>query len=225
MLKLYGYWRSTAAYRVRIALNIKEQPYQQESIHLVKDGGYQHQDAFRELNPQGLVPVLTDNDFTLHQSLAIIDYLEEKFATPSFLPQKTTDRAVVRAMAYDIACDIHPLNNLRVLQYLTKSLNTEDFAKNRWYQHWIATGFGAFEKRLSQLMQVGQLSLNPDNEPKFCWGDTPTVADICLIPQVYNAHRFDVDMSPYPLISAINAHCLTINAFKQATPENQPDAH
>ncbi|WP_018691013.1 maleylacetoacetate isomerase [Algicola sagamiensis] len=209
---LYGYWRSSAAYRVRIALNLKQLPYTHESIHLVKDGGQQHQADFRARNPNGLVPVLVDGDVTLNQSMAILEYLEDRYPETQLLPSDPVERAKVRAVAMDIACDIHPLNNLRILKYLKMPMAQSEEAVNTWYQHWIREGFHALESRLS--LSAG----------KFCFGDEITLADLCLVPQVYNAKRFALEMEQFPVISRITEHCNTIDAFIQALPENQADA-
>jgi len=219
MLKLYGYWRSSAAYRVRIALNLKGLCAEQLSVHLVRNGGEQHQAAFKALNPQELVPALVVMDDTderaelvLSQSLAIIEYLDEAFGGEPLLPDDIEQRALVRAMAMGIACEIHPLNNLRVLQYLTGTLKLDDAAKNDWYRHWVEQGFGALEQQLQQY------------SGRYCFGDQVSLVDICLVPQVYNAKRFNIDLSPYPNICRINDECLTLPAFIDAAPENQADA-
>ncbi|MCL1066408.1 maleylacetoacetate isomerase [Shewanella olleyana] len=215
-MKLYGYWRSSAAYRVRIALNLKLLNAEQVSVHLVKNGGEQHSDMFSQLNPQHLVPAFIDEDeqgeFALTQSLAILEYLEEQYPQQATLPESAKDRAIVRAMSQAIACEIHPLDNLRVLQYLVKEMGVDEEAKMKWYHHWIHLGFSALEKQLSTTS--GQ----------FCFGDTPTMADICLIPQVYNAYRFNVDMAQYPQIVRIWEQCNQLAAFADAAPEMQADA-
>ncbi|MDN3653179.1 maleylacetoacetate isomerase [Thalassotalea ponticola] len=213
MLTLYGYWRSSAAYRVRIALNLKQLPHQHKSIHLVKDGGQQHSAQYKQLNPNELVPTLVDGDMVINQSLAIIDYLDEKYPKVPLYPSDLTGRTAVKALAYDIACDIHPLNNLRVLQYLSQSMGVSDQQKSDWYCHWIEQGFSALEQRLSQCAG------------KFCYRDTPSVADLCLIPQIYNAKRFNVDMSAYPTITRIAENCASLQAFIDAEPEQQADAN
>jgi maleylacetoacetate isomerase len=213
MLKLFGYWRSTAAYRVRIALNLKQIAYENISVHLVKDGGEQHKPEYRSLNPQGLVPLLVDGSLKLNQSIAILEYLEEKYPLPALLPSDVIERAKVRAFCQMIACDIHPLNNLRVLQYLSGPLAVSEDSKNTWYHHWIHQGFAAIEAQLEQ--SAGQ----------FCFGDQVTMADLLLVPQVYNANRFAVDLTPYPRLCAINEQCLMLAAFRDAAPENQPDAN
>lgn len=211
-MKLYGYWRSSAAYRVRIALNLKQLGFDNLPVHLVKNGGEQHSDSYKELNPAELVPTLLDGDFSLNQSLAIIDYLDETYPQPALLPDDVAARAKVRALALDIACDIHPLNNLRVLQYLTGPLAVTEQQKQAWITHWLNIGFTALEQRLTQCS--GQ----------YCFGDSVTLADICLVPQVYNAQRFALDMTPYPYISKIYHNCMQLAAFALAAPEQQPDA-
>jgi maleylpyruvate isomerase len=213
-LTLYTYFRSSAAYRVRIALNLKGLDYQPHFIHLLKDGGEQHQDAYRELNPQGLIPALvTDNEGALTQSLAIIEYLDESYPEPPLLPASASARAFVRSLALMVCCDIHPLNNLRVHAYLKDELHVNDDARQLWYQHWINEGLSALEKRLNAQ----------EHNNTFCYGDTPTIADLCLIPQLYNAKRFDCDISAYPTLRKIYTHCMELEAFIKAAPENQPD--
>ncbi|MCE9680091.1 maleylacetoacetate isomerase [Shewanella sp. AS1] len=211
-MKLMGYWRSSAAYRVRIALNLKGIKVEHESVHLVKDGGQQHAPEYASLNPHELVPTLVDNDLILTQSLAIIEYLDERFTQSPLLPSSLNEKAIVRAMALSVACEIHPLNNLRVLQYIAGPMGLDDEAKNSWYHHWIHQGFTALEKQLEQY--AGQ----------YCFGDSVTLADLCLIPQVYNANRFGVDLTDYPQIRRIWDNCHQLDAFIAATPENQPDA-
>lgn len=211
-MKLYGYWRSTAAYRVRIALHLKGIAFESISVHLVKNGGEQHHSAYSELNPNHLVPTLVDGDFSLNQSLAIIDYLEQTNSENALYPKEAKSRAKVQALALDIACEIHPLNNLRVQQYLAKSLNITNEAKQLWVEHWMNVGFIAIEKQLTS--SAGQ----------YCFADTVSVADICLVAQVYNAHRFNVDMSAYPLINKVVKNCNDLPAFINALPENQSDA-
>lgn len=212
MVTLYGYWRSSAAYRVRIALNLKHIEHQLISVHLVKDGGQQHSESYVKMNPNHLVPTLVDGDFSLNQSLAIIDYLDEAHPSVALYPSNIKDKALVRALACDLACEIHPLNNLRVLQYLSNQLNINDAEKTAWYHHWIEEGFSALELRLAKTAG------------KFCFGDNVTVADLCLIPQIYNAKRFNVDMSAYPLINKIESNCAKLPEFIDALPENQADA-
>ncbi len=204
---LYNYYRSSASYRVRIALNYKNLPYECKTVNLIKDGGEQHAAEYLKLNPQGLVPTLTDGDLVLTQSIAILEYLEEVYPEPSLLPQGALERANVRAVVDLIACDTHPLNNLRVLQYLKNELDVNDEQKTKWYQHWIAKSFTALEKILQKHIAGS-----------YCFGDQVTMADICLIPQVYNAHRFKCAMQDYPRINQINKHCLTLSAFVDASP-------
>jgi maleylacetoacetate isomerase len=216
MLNLHSYFRSSAAYRVRIALELKGLPYQCVPVHLVRDGGEQHSAAFRQLNPAGLVPVLVDGALTLTQSLPIIEYLDELHPTPALLPADAAGRAQVRAIAQSIACDIHPLNNLRVLRHLKHQLGVADAAKDAWYAHWIQVGFTALEAQLAQF--------SDDGNSLFCHGKHPTLADCCLVPQVYNAERFGVPLAAYPTLQRITAHCRTLPAFQRAAPEVQPDA-
>ena len=211
-MKLYGYWRSSAAYRVRIALHLKQIECEHESVHLVKEGGQQHHPDYVELNPMELVPTLVDGDLTLNQSMAILDYLEAKYPQTPLLPETLEDKVQAKAIAYDIACDIHPLNNLRILQYLTGPLGHSDEEKVAWYKHWVDVGFASLDKKLQKT--VGQ----------YCYGNEVSWADICLIPQVYNAERFNVDMTKYPTIKKIADNCRKLDAFIKAAPENQPDA-
>ncbi|PJK09364.1 maleylacetoacetate isomerase [Lysobacteraceae bacterium NML08-0793] len=211
---LYSYWRSSAAYRVRIGLNLKALPYRQHSVHLLRDGGEQRSPAYRALNPQALVPTLQQGDLRLTQSLAILEYLDETQPTPPLLPPDAAGRARVRALAQLVACDIHPLNNLRVGQYLKAEYALEQGAVEDWMRHWMREGFTAMEAALAQSPATGL----------FCHGDTPTLADICLIPQLYNAHRFGLELAAFPTLAAIEARCLALPAFATASPENQPDA-
>ena len=216
MLKLYGYWRSSAAYRVRIALNYKKLGFEQVSVHLVKEGGEQHKAEYAILNPQELVPAFVDTDpddeVILSQSLAIIEYLDEKHPQLTLLPQNIQNKAIVRSMAMLIACEVHPLNNLKVLQYLEKKLNVDDDAKSAWYHYWIHEGFSALEKQLVR------------HSGRFCFGDSVTLVDVCLVPQVYNANRFKVDLTSYTNIVRIVKNCNQLDAFIDAAPENQADA-
>jgi maleylpyruvate isomerase len=213
-MKLYSYFRSSASYRVRIALNLKGLPYDYEPVHMLRDGGQQLKDAYRALNPDGLVPTLVDGDATLQQSLAIIEYLEEAYPEPPLLPKAPLDRAYVRAIALQIACEIHPLNNLRVLKFLKHEFGADEDAKNAWYRHWIEAGFKTLEARLASEPRVG----------KLCFGDTPTLADVCVAPQVFNAQRFSIDLQPYPTIRRLYDHAMTLDAFRAAAPGEQPDA-
>ncbi|MEO8164826.1 MAG: maleylacetoacetate isomerase [Betaproteobacteria bacterium] len=211
-MKLYGYFRSSASYRVRIALNMKGLDYEQVSIHLGK--GRQYAAEFAAVSPQNLVPVLEHDGQKLFQSLAIVDYLDEKFPQPALLPTSPIARNRVRSLALISGCEIHPLNNTRVLAYLTDTLKLTDEQKNAWYRHWVSVGFTALEKRLATEPQTG----------RFCHGDAPGFADITLVPQVANANRFKVDLELFPTIRRINEHCLTLEPFKKAMPQNQPDA-
>lgn len=212
MIKLYSYFRSSAAYRVRIALNLKQIDYELEFVNLLK--AEEQQALYAELNPQKLVPVLEHDERMLYQSMAILEYLEETFPEPALLPSDSALRAEVRALSNVIACDIHPLNNTRVIKYLAGELEVGEEAKLQWYRHWVAEGFAAIEKRLEVF-----------SEGRFCFGNAPGMADALLIPQIYNARRFELDMTPYPLIESIDRHCLQIEAFTLAAPENQPDAN
>ena len=213
-LRLYSYWRSSAAYRVRIGLHRKGLAFETVPVHLVRDGGEQHTPAFREANPQELVPVLEHGKRMLRQSLAILEYLDEMWPEPALLPATARERQRVRALAQVVACDIHPLNNLRVLQYLEHEWNVPQPERDDWVRHWMVAGFDAFE-----AMLVG----NPSTGP-FCEGSQPTIADCCLVPQVYNARRFGVDLAPYPTIVRIEQACLEVRAFQAAHPKAQPDA-
>jgi maleylacetoacetate isomerase len=210
-MKLYSFHRSSAAFRVRIALNLKGLAYDQAPIHLRKNE--QHGEAYRAINPQQLVPALEDGGALLTQSLAIIEYLEETHPTPALLPKAPLDRARVRALADAVACDIHPIDNLRVLRYLAKPLGHDDKAVEEWFNHWIRVGFTAIE----QMLGDGKAG-------RFCHGDTPGLADTCLVPQVFNAQRYpSFDMKPYPAIMRIFGTCMALDAFERARPERQPD--
>ncbi len=213
-LTLYDYWRSSACYRVRIALNLKGLAYASKPVHLVRNGGEQHSAEHRELNPQESVPVLVDGARVIRQSLAIIEYLEETHTGTPLLPSRSRDRARVRGLALLVACDIHPLNNLRVMQYLESEYGLDRTARDSWMRHWMEEGFRAFETILESDAAGGN----------YCHGEAPTLADACLIPQVYNAQRFAVDMSSYPNIQRVNEACLALPAFDAARPENQADA-
>lgn len=214
---LYGYWRSSAAYRVRIGLNIKKLNYQCNSVHLVRNGGEQHDASFQRLNASELVPVLVDGEVRLNQSLAILQYLDERYPEISLIPKKSPLRYTALAMAQDIAMEVHPLNNLRVLQYLEKELSCKQEAKMAWIHHWIHQGFAALEAKLSTHRET-------HGDTIFSLTDSPSIVDICLVPQAYNALRFAVDMSPYPLINLIVEACNQLPPFIDAMPENQADA-
>jgi maleylacetoacetate isomerase len=211
-MKLHGYFRSSASYRVRIALNLKAIQYTGVTHHLRKN---EHQEpAYLDLNPQGLVPAFEDEGEVMIQSLAIIEYLDETHPNPPFLPGHPGDRARVRGLAQLVACDIHPLNNLRVLRYLRKPLGHDETTVQSWYNHWIAEGFTAFEALLAGDDRTGQ----------FCHGDEVGLADICLVPQVVNSQTFKLDMTPYPTIQRIFDNCMALDAFQRAHPQRQPDA-
>jgi maleylacetoacetate isomerase len=212
--KLYSYFRSSAAYRVRIALNLKGIAPDYAFVHLLKDGGQQHGAAYKAVNPQELVPSLEHDGHTIAQSLAIVEYLDEVKPEPPLLPRDPAARARVRQIAYAIACDIHPVNNLRVLQYLRDTHGLSEEERARWQRHWIAMGFAAIETLLTGSKDTG----------RFCHGDTPTLADICLIPQMANAKRVNLDFAPYPTLSRIEKEALAHPAFAAAAPQVQPDA-
>jgi maleylpyruvate isomerase len=211
-VELHGYYRSSASFRVRIALNLKRIDYTAVSHHLRRN---EHQlPEFRTLNPQGFVPALDDEGDVLTQSLAIIEYLDETNPNPPFLPGHPGDRARVRALAQLIACDIHPLNNLRVLRYLRAPLGQDEAAVKTWYNHWIAEGFEALETLLA----------DDDRTGRFCHGDEPGLADICLVPQIVNCENYQLDLTPYPTLRRIYANCMALDAFQRAHPSRQPDA-
>lgn len=214
-MRLYTYFRSSAAYRVRIALGLKQLEYEPVPVHLVRDGGQHHLDTYKALNPAGLIPALQDEQAVLTQSLAIIEYLDEKYPeTLSLLPGDAVARAQIRALAQSIACDLHPINNLRILKYLENSLGLDTEQRNDWYVHWVDVGLTAFEKQLAIYDMAGD----------FCYGNSPTLADICLIPQVYNAHRFGYSTDHLPRISKAVQACSVLPAFIDAAPANQFDA-
>ncbi|MEC7309140.1 maleylacetoacetate isomerase [Vibrio satsumensis] len=215
---LYGYWRSSAAYRVRIGLNLKQLNYESKSVHLVRNGGEQHDPQYRDLNASELVPVLVDGEVQLNQSLTILQYLDESYPDTLLIPEQTPLRYQALAMAQDIAMEIHPLNNLRVLQYLERELLCEQEAKMDWLHHWMSQGFLALEEKLAKHRKV-------HGDSVYSLTDSPCIVDICLVPQVYNALRFDLDMSPYPLINSIAEACNKLPAFIGAMPENQGDAN
>jgi maleylacetoacetate isomerase/maleylpyruvate isomerase len=210
---LHGYWRSSASYRVRMALNLKGIDYESRAIHLVRDGGQQHSSDYRALNPQRLVPTLEIDGQVLTQSLAIMEYLDERYPDPPLLPADAAGRARVRAIANAIACDVHPLNNLRVLKYLVDDLGASEAQKLDWYRHWTESGLSHVEALL-------------DHGPKgrFCHGDMPGIADCCLLPQVYNARRFECSLEAMPRIVDICDALEELPAIADAAPERQPDA-
>jgi maleylpyruvate isomerase len=210
MLQLYNYSRSSSSFRVRIALNLKGLTYKDIPINLLNDGGEQHSSTYQALNPQRLVPTLLDDEKVISQSLAIIEYLEELYPHPSLFPTDSHQKALVRSFALAIAADMQPLNNLSVLQYLTKELDLSEEKKLLWYRHWIAKGFTALETKLSALNSAGD----------FCFGDTPTLADVCLIPQMYNARRYACDLNAYPTLTRIDTNCQKHPAFLNAWPKD-----
>jgi len=211
-MKLYNYFRSSASFRVRIALALKGLPYDYVPVHLAQ--GEHLQSAYASVSADQLVPLLAlDDGARLSQSMAIIEYLDEAYPEPPLLPADALGRAQVRALAQSIACEIHPLNNLRVLKYLSRDLHVSEEAKNTWYRHWVRTGLEAFER---------QLALLPEGQ--FCWGDTPSLADCCLVPQIFNARRFDTPLAGLPRTMAAFEACMALPAFQQAQPSACPDA-
>ncbi|MGQ3890650.1 maleylacetoacetate isomerase [Legionella sp. CNM-4043-24] len=206
---LYDYYRSSASYRVRIALHLKGITYEKHGVHLINNGGEQHHADYISLNPQALVPTLvTDDGHVISQSLAIIEYLDECFPEPPLLPDNALQRAEVRNLALLVACDIHPLNNLRVLNQLRQQFEASDQDVLDWMHHWMHSGFAAFEHKLQKAESTGML----------CYGDQISLADTCLIPQVYNARRFQLNMDSYPIINDIYAYCTSLDVFKLAEP-------
>ncbi|MCF8197287.1 MAG: maleylacetoacetate isomerase [Sulfuritalea sp.] len=213
-MKLYSYFRSSASFRVRIALALKGLAYDYLAVHLLKDGGQQLAAEFKSLNSAGLVPVLDEDGAILTQSLAIIEYLDETRPQVPLLPSDAAGRARVRAIALAIACEIHPLNNLRVLNYLSKTLGISDEQKNAWYCHWVETGLATVESMLSDNVLTGT----------YCHGESPGLADICLIPQIFNAQRFKAKLDHVPTVMRIHEACMRLPAFADSAPLNQPDA-
>lgn len=210
MLLLHDYFRSSASFRVRIALELKGLAYQKSQVHLVRDGGEHYSPAYRRLNPAGLVPVLSDGAVSISQSLAIVEYLEETRPEPALLPEAPVERAWVRSVALSIACDVHPLNNLRVLKYLEHELAVPESARKGWYAHWVEDGLATVEAMLKERAAASGFAL----------GDAPTLADICIVPQVANALRFACKLSHVPRISQIYNHCMSLPAFQRAAPES-----
>lgn len=208
-MKLYDYYRSTACYRVRIALNLKSINYELLVVHLMNNGGEHHSSDYLKLNPQGLVPTLDENGHIISQSLAIIEYLDEISPQPPLLPSTPLARAHVRSLALLVACDIHPINNLRVINKLRSQFNADETEVMLWYHHWLKQGFDAFETQLQSLSTKSK---------GFAYGQEISLADICLIPQVFNANRFNFSMEAYPLINQVVEHCLQIPAFRDAAP-------
>ena len=212
-LLLHGYWRSSSSYRVRIALNLKGLAYRQQAVNLVRDGGEQNLPGYRAVNPLGLVPALTHGEHVIVQSVAICEYLEETFPAPALLPPDARGRARVRTIVQTIADEIQPLNNLAVLKYLADDMRQNKAAISQWYQRWVDRGFSAIEAWLNQP-ETGEC----------CHGDQPTLADCFLVPQLYNAERFDCDLSAYPRLLSVAGHCRGLEPFRAAAPDNQPDA-
>lgn len=213
-MQLYDYFRSSASFRVRIGLNLKGLSPERHFVHLTKGGGQQFAADFTKMNPQQLVPVLVDGEEAISQSLAILEYLDETHPAPPFLPGTPGDRARIRALSLAIACDLHPLNNLRVLFYLKDPMGQSDDARNTWYRHWVAKGLGAFETALVSDARTGT----------FCHGNTPTLADICLVPQIFNAKRLECPLDAYPRVMRVFDACMKLPAFDAAQPTKQPDA-
>lgn len=213
-MKLYTYFRSSAAFRVRIALNLKELDYDAVPVHLLRGGGEHLREEYTRINPSGLVPTFQDDYVTLTQSMAILEYLDDEYPDVPLLPKDALGRARVREIAQIIACDIHPVNNLRVMRYLVDDLGVTDEAKKAWTRHWLTSGLDVLEKHLARDPSAGPL----------CHGYLPTIADCCLVPQVFNAQRQGVDIAAYPNIARINAACIEIPAFVKAHPAHQPDA-
>jgi maleylacetoacetate isomerase len=213
-MKLYNFFRSSASYRVRIALNLKGLQYEYVPIHLRRGGGEQYTPTYKALNPQSLIPTLEDEGHILTQSLAIIEYLEERHPEPPLLPRNPADRAVVRSMALAVACEIHPLQNTRVQGYLKNTLHHTDEELNAWSRHWVELGLSALEQKVKAV----------PNRGRFCFGDAPTLADLCLVPQLYNARRFGCDLSACLTLVQIDETCCALPAFANAAPEKQPDA-
>jgi maleylpyruvate isomerase len=213
-MKLYTYFRSSAAYRVRIALNLKELSYDAMPVHLLRNGGEHLQEQYRAINPSGLVPAFQDDYITLTQSMAILEYLEDEYPQIPLLPKDAAGRARVREIAQIVACELHPINNLRVLRYLVNDLELTEEVKARWYRHWLISGLEVLEKHLARDPSAGPL----------CHGYNPTIADCFLVPQVFNAARHGIDIAEYPNIARINEACIKLPAFIAAHPMNQPDA-
>ena len=213
-MKLYDYFRSSAAYRVRIGLNLKGLAYESIPVHLTRGGGEQLQPAFRAVNPGALVPALQDGEAVITQSLAILEYLDETHPMAPLMPRDALGRARVRALALSIACDIHPLDNLRVLRFLVNEMKVSEDDKNRWYRHWVETGLAAVERQLAGSATTG----------RFCFGDTPTLADCVLVPQIFNAHRMDCRLDHVPTVMRVFGECMTLDAVLQSQPSACPDA-
>jgi maleylacetoacetate isomerase len=214
MLRLYSYFRSSAAYRVRIALNLKGLDYTIVPIHLLREGGQHHTSDYTHRNPAELVPTLEHDSQAITQSLAILEYLEETYPTPALLPPSPLGRARVRALCLTVACEVHPLNNLRVLNFLKDEMGASEDARNTWYRHWVTLGLSAFERLLIRDGSAGS----------FCYGDAPTFADCYLIPQIFNAKRFQCPLDDYPTLMRIYTNCEQVESFRRAAPASQIDA-
>lgn len=212
-MTLYSYWRSSASYRVRIALYFKQLEFTYQPVNLLPTCNEQKSSGYRNVNPSQLVPTLVDGDLVLTQSLSIIEYLDEQYQGISLIPKVGQARYLVKSLSQDLAIDVHPLNNLRVMEYLRCELGVNNLDRQEWYHHWLKVGFDALEQRLSS--QTGE----------FCLGDNVTMVDLCLIPQMYNARRFEFSLECYPRLQEIEQACLELDAFKQALPERQPDAN
>jgi len=212
--RLHSYWRSSASYRVRIALELKGLSVEYVPVHLLKEGGAQYSAAYRALNPQARVPTLETPAGALTQSMAIMEWLEETHPEPALMPGEAYARAQVRSLAQVLVADIQPLQNLSVVHYLRENLHADEVGVKQWLREWIARGLAAFEAMLAVLPARGE----------FCWGDTPTLADVCLVPQCYSSRRFGVEPDDYPLIARIERACTALPAFQRAAPERQPDA-
>ena len=211
-ISLYSYWRSSAAYRIRIALELKGLEYDIAPVNLIKDGGEHKREPYKAINPQGLVPTLLDGEIVLGQSPAILEYLEDIYPEPALLPANAHKRALVRQVMYIVCCDIHPLNNVRVVNYLSSTYGVTEAQRKTWMSTWMDSGFAAIESLISQT------------DGPYTMGDVVSLADVCLIPQVYNANRFDIPLEPYPRIRNAVSHCLSLESFQKAAPEHQPDA-
>jgi maleylpyruvate isomerase len=221
MPTLYDYFRSSASFRVRIALELKGVEYERSPVHLVRDGGEQHAPWYRALQPSGLVPLWVDAGGAISQSLAIVEYLDETYPEPALLPTSPADRAWVRSVALSVACDIHPLNNLRVLQYLGRELGASEEARKAWYAHWVESGLASVEAMLGARAETPGASTPLGFQPtaRFAFGDTPTLAEVCIVPQVANALRFSCKLSHVPRLVALYEHCMSLPAFQRAAPE------
>lgn len=212
-MDLYSYWRSSASYRVRIALHLKQLDFTYQPVCLLPSHSEQKSPAYQQLNPSQLVPTLVDRDLVLSQSLAIIEYLDEQYQGISLIPKAGQARYLVKALSQELAIDIHPLNNLRVMEYLRAELDINNLDRQGWYHHWLKVGFDALEKKLAH------------RKGAFCMGDNVTMVDLCLIPQMYNARRFEFDLKHYSRLKEIEQACLELDAFQKALPERQPDAN